>query len=77
MMVAIISGFGKMPIPPDWIKISALNYMRRCITTMRKWQRNQKSKPEVNSRDVIKRIPGTWLRWSQGPQELSTYRSLF
>jgi len=38
---------------------------------------NQKSKPEVNSRDVIKRMSETYVRQSQGLQQLSTYRSLF
>jgi len=37
-----------------WIKISAPKFMGRCITAMRRWPRDQKSKPEVNSRDVIK-----------------------
>jgi len=26
----------KMPITPDWIKISAPDFMKRCITAMRK-----------------------------------------
>jgi len=44
----------KMSITSDWIKISAPNFMGRCITATRRWPRDQKSKPEVNSRDVIK-----------------------
>ena len=44
----------KMSITPDWIKISAPNFVGRCITAARRWPRDQKSKPEVNSRDVIK-----------------------
>ena len=47
----------KMSITPDWIKISAPNFMGRCITAMQRWPRDQKLKPEVNSRDVIK-----WMR---------------
>jgi len=45
--------FRKMSITSDWIKISAPNVTGRCITAMRKWPRDQKSKPEVNSRDVM------------------------
>ena len=41
-----------MPVAPDWIKISASNFMGRCILAMRRWPRDQKSKLEVNSRDV-------------------------
>jgi len=44
----------KMSITAHWIKISAPNFMERCITAMRRWPRDQKSKPKVNSRDVIK-----------------------
>ena len=43
----------KMSINPDWIKIYAPNFMGRSITGMRRWPRDQKSKPEVNLRDVI------------------------
>jgi len=42
-----------MSITADWIKIPAPNFMDRCITAMRRWPREQKSNPEVNSRDVI------------------------
>jgi len=173
MAAAAILNFGKMSITPDWIKISAPNFMRRCITAVRRWScdqkskpevrvtvikwtcehkcvdlsyydrylnhiwyraqiphyqharmvkftwpeiqdgrgchlefrknvnnsgldkdicttfygkmhhghaemiHNQKSKPEVNSRDVIKRMSETYVRQSQGLQQLSTYRSLF
>jgi len=54
MAAAVIFNFGKMSITPEYIKISAPNFMGRCITAMRRWPRDQKSKPEVNSRDVIK-----------------------
>jgi len=54
MAAAAIFNFGKMPITLDQIKISAPNFMGRCITTMRIWPRHQNLKPEVNSRDVIK-----------------------
>ena len=46
--------FGKMSTTPHWIKVSAPNFTGRCTTAMRRWTRDQKSKPEVNSRDVIK-----------------------
>jgi len=48
MAAAAILDFGKMSITPDWIKISAPNFMERCITAMRRWPRDQKSKPGVN-----------------------------
>jgi len=51
MVAAAILNFGKMTITPDWIKISVPYFMWRC---MRRWPRDQKSKPEVNSCDVIK-----------------------
>jgi len=51
---AAIFNFWKMSTTPDWIKIPAPNIMRRCITAMRRRLHDQKSKPEVNSRDVIK-----------------------
>ena len=54
MAAAAIFNFSKMSITPHWIKISASNYTGRCITAMRRWPRDQKSKPEVISRDVIK-----------------------
>ena len=34
--------------------ISIPNFMVRCTTAMRRWPADQKSKPEVNSRNVIK-----------------------
>jgi len=34
----------------------------RCNTAMRKWRHDQKSKPEVNSRDVSNRTYGTFRR---------------
>ena len=48
MAAAAILNFGKMSITPDWIKIYAPNFTGRCITAMRRWSRDQKSKPEVN-----------------------------
>ena len=54
MAAAAIFNFGKISITPDWIKIYAPNFMKRCIETMQRWSHDQKSKPEVNSRDVIK-----------------------
>ena len=59
MAAAAILNFGKMSITPDWIKISVPNCKGRCTTAMRRWPRDQKSKPEVNSPDVIK-----WRSWS-------------
>jgi len=53
MAAVAILNFGKMSTP-DWIKISAPNIMGRCITAMLKWWHDQKWKPEVNLRDVIK-----------------------
>jgi len=44
----------KKSITPDWIKISAPNFMGRCTEDTQRWPRDQKLKPEVNSRDVIK-----------------------
>ena len=32
----------------------APNFVGKCIMAMRRWQRDEKSKPEVNSRDLIK-----------------------
>ena len=40
----------KMSITPDWINIFAPNFMGICITAMRRWPLDQKSKPKVNSR---------------------------
>ena len=48
-----------MSITPDWIKVDAPNKMGRCSRPMRKLPRDQKSKPEVNSRDVIKWTSGS------------------
>jgi len=39
--------------------------MGRCATPMRRWPRDQKSKPEVNSRDVIKWMSEAYVRRSQ------------
>jgi len=52
-----IFNFGKMSITLHCIKMSAPDFLGRCImpfTAMQRWPRDQKSKPEVNSRDVIK-----------------------
>jgi len=40
--------------PPSLISGKCPNFMGRCITVMQRWSRDQKSKPKVNSRDVIK-----------------------
>jgi len=55
----------KISITSDWIKMSAPNFMGRCITAMQRWPRDQKSKPEVNSRDVIKWRSEAYMRRSQ------------
>ena len=47
MAAAAIFNFGKMSITPHWIKISAPNFTGRCITAMRRWPRDQKSKTGV------------------------------
>ena len=39
--------------------------MGRCTTAMRRWSRDQNSKPEVNSRDVIKWRSERYVRRSQ------------
>jgi len=38
MAAAAIFNFRKMSITADWIKISALNFMGRCIMAMRRWR---------------------------------------
>ena len=40
MAAAAIFNFGKMSITPDWTKISAPNFMERCITAVRRWPRD-------------------------------------
>jgi len=50
MAAAAIFNFGKISITPDSIKISAPNFMGRRTTTIQRWTRDQKLKPEVNSR---------------------------
>jgi len=45
----------KISITQDWIKISAPNFMGRCITAT--W-------PKVNSRDVIKWMSEGYVHWS-------------
>ena len=49
MAAAAVFNFRKMSITAHWIKISAPNFMGRCIMAMRRWPRDQMSKPEVNS----------------------------
>jgi len=44
----------KISITPYWIKISAPNFMGRCTEDIQRWPRDQKLKPEINSRDFIK-----------------------
>ena len=48
----------KMLITPDWIKISAPNFMWRCITVMRIWPltkgRNRKLLPVMSSNERLK-----------------------
>jgi len=46
-------------------KYLASNYMGRCTTATRRCPRDQKSKPEVNSRDVIKLRSEAYVRRSQ------------
>jgi len=70
MAADAIFNFGKMSIPPDWIKISAPYFMGKCITAMRIWSRDQKSKPEVNSRDVIKWTSEAYVPRSQWPVQI-------
>jgi len=65
MAAAAILNFGKMSITPESIKISAPNYMGRCITAMRRWPHDQQSKPEVNSRDCVKWRSEAYVRRSQ------------
>jgi len=36
MAAAAMFNFGKISITPDWIKISATNFMGRCIMAMRR-----------------------------------------
>ena len=50
-----------MSITLEWIQISIPNFMGRCITAMRRWPADQKSKPEVKSRDVIKWVSGAYV----------------
>jgi len=65
MAAAAIFNFGKISITQDWIKLSVPNFMRRCITAMQRGPRDQKSKPEVNSRDVIERRSEAYVRQCQ------------
>ena len=52
MAAAAILNFREMSITLDWIQISTPKFMARCTTAMRRWPADQKSKPEVNSRDI-------------------------
>jgi len=58
MAAAAILNFREMPITLDWIQISTPKFMGRCTTAMRRWPADQKSKPEVNLRDIIKWMSG-------------------
>jgi len=58
MAVAAVFNFGECQ-SPVWMKLYVLNLMGRCNTAKWRWTRDQKSKPEVNLRDVIKRTSGT------------------
>ena len=49
MAAAAIFNFAKMPITLDQIKISAPNFMGRCIANMRIWSRDQNLKVETGS----------------------------
>jgi len=55
---AAIFNFGKIVNNSGLDKDICTNYMGRCITAIKRWPYDQKSKPEVNSRDIIK--------WSSG-----------
>jgi len=59
MAAAAILDFGIMSITLDWIYTFALKLVGRCVMAMQKWPHDQKSKPEVNSRVVIKETWGT------------------
>jgi len=54
--------FGKTSISSHWIKIFPPNLVRGCINAVRRWSRDQKSEPVVNSRDVASLMFRTW--WS-------------
>jgi len=60
----------KISITPDWIKISAPNFMGRRTKAMQRWPRDQKLKPEVSSRDVIKWRSESYVRRSQWLQQI-------
>jgi len=64
--VAAILNMGKMSITMDWIKVSAPNLMRRCITTMRRWHITRSRNRKLIHVTSLKEL-----------QELSTYKSLF
>jgi len=70
MAAAAILNFGKMSIPLDWIKISAPYFMEICVEAMRRWPRDQMSKPEVTLRDVIKWTSEAQVRRSQWLQHI-------
>jgi len=54
MAAAAMFNFGKKYQRSGLDRYFAPNFMAICIMAMRKRPRDQKSKPEVNSRDVIK-----------------------
>jgi len=54
MAAAAIFNFGKMSITLDWIKISRKKLYGKMHHGHAEMTTDQKSKPEVNSRDVIK-----------------------
>ena len=54
MATAAILNFGKMSITLDWIKISCIKLYGKMQHGDAEMTRDQKSKPEVNLRDVIK-----------------------
>jgi len=54
MAAAAIFNFGKMSITLDWIKISCNKLYGKMHHGHAEMTTEQKSKPEVNSRDIIK-----------------------
>jgi len=61
----------KISITPDWIKIPAPNFVGRCITAMWRWPHDQKSKPEVNSHDIIKCRHGLMVEYRTRNREVA------
>jgi len=54
MAAVAILNFGKMSITVDWIQISCIKLYGKMHHGHAEMTTDQKSKPEVNSRDVIK-----------------------